>query len=87
MTVSSDVSVEGGRTASEFAPRSEVRSEGTFHRRASDAALRNAAEKMRASFVQVAQRDLIADGVVITAMAEALAAVEAALGASPASSA
>ena len=49
-------------------------------RRASDPALRKAAEKMRESFMLVAQRELVADGVVITAMAEALAAVEAALG-------
>ncbi len=51
----------------------------TVHRRASDPALQRAAEKMRESFMLVAQRNLIADGAVITAMAEALAAVEAAL--------
>jgi hypothetical protein len=55
-----------------------------FHRRSSDAALQQAAEKMRESFMQVARRELVADGVVITAMAEALAAVEAALAHTPA---
>ena len=53
------------------------------HRRASDAALQHAAEKIRASFLQVARRELVADGVVITAMSEALAAVEAALSNAP----
>ena len=55
----------------------------SVHRRASDAALQHAAEKIRASFLQVAQRELVADGVVITAMSEALAAVEAALSNAP----
>ncbi|MDP8910493.1 MAG: hypothetical protein M3M94_00310 [Actinomycetota bacterium] len=56
---------------------------GHVHRRASDAALQRAAEKIRSSFLQVAQRELVADGVVITAMSEALAAVEAALSRAP----
>ena len=55
-----------------------------LHRRASDAALQKAAEKMRESFILVARRNLVADGAVITAMAEALAAVEAALDHAPA---
>ena len=53
------------------------------HRRASDEALQHAAEKIRSSFLQVARRELVADGVVITAMSEALAAVEAALARAP----
>jgi hypothetical protein len=49
------------------------------YRRASDPALRRAAEVVRRSFVQIAERQNVADGDVIKALAEALAAVELAL--------
>jgi hypothetical protein len=56
-----------------------VRAAEVVHRRASDAALRRAADVVRKSFVQIAQRQAVADGFVVKALADALAAVESAL--------
>jgi len=48
-------------------------------KRSSDPALRRAAEIVRKSFVQIAERQVVADGFVVKALADALAAVESAL--------
>jgi len=49
-------------------------------RRESDPRLREAARKVREAFRLISKRQLVADGVVIIALAEALAAVDSALG-------
>jgi hypothetical protein len=48
-------------------------------RRESDPRLREAAKKVREAFQLISARQLVADGVVIIALADALAAVEGAL--------
>lgn len=48
-------------------------------RRGSDPRLREAAEKVREAFQLISKRELVADGVVIIALADALAAVDDAL--------
>jgi len=48
-------------------------------RRASDPLLREAARAVREAFRLISSRQLVADGVVIIALAEALAAVDSAL--------
>jgi len=48
-------------------------------RRASDRPLREAARTVREAFRLISSRQLVADGVVIIALAEALAAVDSAL--------
>lgn len=49
-------------------------------RRESDPRLREAARKVREAFRLISKRQLVADGVVLSALAEALAAVDRALG-------